>query len=101
MAGSQTAAPPPVQRTASRPGSLQQASLAILILLIVQVRPRCGVNPYVTLPAAGHPGHGSFFGNGPLLALHAGLGMFRRGSHDRAMETAQTPGSVQVSGRPW
>jgi hypothetical protein len=29
----------------------------------------------VTLPTAGHPGHASFFGNGPLLALHAALGM--------------------------
>ena len=31
---------------------------------------------YVTLPAAGHPGHASWFGNGTLLALHAALGMF-------------------------
>jgi hypothetical protein len=35
-----------------------------------------GVNLYVTLPAAGHPGHASWFGNGTLLALHAALGIF-------------------------
>ena len=52
------------------------ASLAILILLIVQFALGIGVNLYVTLPDAGHPGHGSWFGNGPLLAMHAALGMF-------------------------
>jgi hypothetical protein len=35
-----------------------------------------GVNLYVTLPTAGHPGHASWFGNGALLALHAALGIF-------------------------
>jgi hypothetical protein len=71
--------PPSVQRTASRTAGLRQASLAILIVLIVlivQFALGIGVNLYVTLPAAGHPGHGSFFGNGPLLAIHAALGMF-------------------------
>jgi hypothetical protein len=47
----------------------------MLILLIAQFGLGMGVNLYVTLPSAGHPGHGSFFGNGPLLALHAALGM--------------------------
>lgn len=76
MTGSQAAAPPSVQRTASRQAGLRQASLAILILMITQFGLGIGVNLYVTLPAAGHPGHGSFFSNGPLLALHATLGMF-------------------------
>ena len=46
------------------------------ILLIAQFGLGMGVNLYVTLPAAGHPGHGSFFSNGPLLAAHAALGTF-------------------------
>jgi len=75
MTSSQAAARPSVQRTASRQTRLRQASLAILILLIVQFALGIGLNLYVTLPAAGHPGHGSFFSNGPLLALHATLGM--------------------------
>ena len=45
-------------------------------MLIVQFALGMGVNLYVTLPAAGHPGHASWFGNGALLALHAALGMF-------------------------
>lgn len=48
----------------------------MLILLIVQFGLGMGVNLYVTLPAAGHPGHGSLYGNGPLLATHAALGTF-------------------------
>jgi hypothetical protein len=47
-----------------------------LIVLIVQFALGISVNLYVTLPAAGHPGHSSWFGNGALLALHAALGMF-------------------------
>jgi hypothetical protein len=76
MTGPQAAAPPSAQRTASRTAGLRQASLAILIVLIAQFALGSGVNLYVTLPAAGHPGHSSWFGNGPLLALHAALGMF-------------------------
>jgi hypothetical protein len=45
------------------------------IVLIVQFALGMGVNLYVTLPAAGHPGHASWFGNGALLALHAALGI--------------------------
>jgi len=60
----------------SRQARLRQANLAIVILLIVQFGLGIGVNLYVTLPAAGRPGHASWFGNGPLLALHATLGMF-------------------------
>jgi hypothetical protein len=50
--------------------------LAILIVLIVQFALGISVNLYVTLPTAGHPEHSSWFGNGPLLALHVAFGMF-------------------------
>jgi hypothetical protein len=60
---------------ASRQVGVRRASLAILIVLIVQFALGIGVNLYVTLPTAGHPGHSSWFGNGALLALHAALGM--------------------------
>jgi hypothetical protein len=76
MTGSQAVAPPAAQKTQSRQTRLRQASLAIVIVLIIQFGLGVGVNLYVTLPAAGHPGHASWFGNGPLLALHASLGMF-------------------------
>jgi hypothetical protein len=59
----------------SRRAGPRQATLAILIVLIVQFALGMGVNLYVTLPAAGHPGHASWFGNGALAALHAALGM--------------------------
>jgi hypothetical protein len=61
---------------ASRQAGLRRASLAIVIVLIVQFTLGIGVNLYVTLPAAGHPGHASWFGNGALMALHASLGIF-------------------------
>ena len=76
MTAPQTAAPASVQKRQSRQAGLRRASLAILIVLIVQFALGIGVNLYVTLPAAGHPGHSSWFGNGALLALHAALGMF-------------------------
>ena len=76
MTGPQTAAPPSAQKMESRQAGLRRVSLAILIVLIVQFAIGIGVNLYVTLPAAGHSGHSSWFGNGPLLALHAALGMF-------------------------
>jgi hypothetical protein len=76
MTGSQAVAPPAAQKNESRQAGLRQASLAIVIVLIVQFGVGIGVNLYVTLPAAGRPGHASWFGNGPLLALHAALGMF-------------------------
>jgi hypothetical protein len=47
-----------------------------VIVLIIQFGLGIGVNLYVTLPPAGRSGHSSWFGNGPLLALHAALGMF-------------------------
>ena len=76
MTGSQTVAPPALQKMESRQAGLRRASLAIVIVLIVQFALGISVNLYVTLPAAGHPGHASWFGNGPLLALHATFGMF-------------------------
>jgi hypothetical protein len=75
MTRSQAVAPPSAQKTESRQAGLRQANLALLILLAVQFALGIGVNLYVTLPAAGHPGHASWFGNGALLALHATLGM--------------------------
>ena len=76
MTGSQAVAPPSAQKMQFRQAGLRQASLAILIVLIVQFALGISVNLYVTLPTVGHPGHASWFGNGPLLALHAALGMF-------------------------
>jgi len=76
MTGYPAVAPPAAQKTQSRQVGLRRASLAIVIVLIVQFGLGIGVNLYVTLPAAGHPGHSSWFGNGALLALHASLGMF-------------------------
>ena len=75
MTRSQAVAPPSAQKTESRQAGLRQANLAVLILLAVQFALGIGVNLHVTLPAAGHPGHASWFGNGALLALHATLGM--------------------------
>jgi hypothetical protein len=76
MTGSQAVAPPAAQKKESRQAGLRRVSLAILVVLIVQFGLGISVNLYVTLPAAGRPGHASWFGNGPLLALHAALGMF-------------------------
>src|SRR5215831_152490 len=76
MTSPPTAAPPATQKIQSRQAGLRQANLAILIVLIIQFTLGIGVNLYVTLPAAGRPGHASWFGNGALLALHAALGMF-------------------------
>ena len=78
MTSPPAAAPPSTQkqRTEPRQAGLRQANLAILIVLIVQFALGMGVNLYVTLPAAGHPGHASWFGNGALLAFHAALGIF-------------------------
>ena len=74
MTSPPAAAPPSTRkhRTERRQADLRPANLAALI---VQFALGMGVNLYVTLPAAGHPGHASWFGNGALLALHAALGM--------------------------
>src|SRR5215469_16311896 len=76
MTSSQATAPPATRKRESRQAGLRSANLAILIVLAIQLALGIGVNLYVTLPAAGHPGHASWFGNGALLALHAALGMF-------------------------
>jgi hypothetical protein len=76
MASSQAAAPPTTRKRQSRQAGLRRASLGILIALIVQFALGISVNLYVTLPKAGRPGHSDWFGNGPLLAMHAALGMF-------------------------
>jgi len=72
----QAAAPPSAQKMQSRQARLRQVYLAIVMALIIQFGLGISVNLYVTLPAAGHPGHSDWFGNGPLLAMHAALGMF-------------------------
>ena len=76
MTGSHTVAQPAAQKMQSRQARLRQAYLAIVIVLLVQFGLGIGVNLYVTLPAARHPGHASWFGNGAVLALHAALGIF-------------------------
>jgi hypothetical protein len=77
MTGPQAAAPPSAQKMAARRAGLRQASLVVLIMLIVQFALGIGVNLYVTLPPAGTPGRGSdqSFSNGPLLAAHAVVGL--------------------------
>ena len=77
MTSPPAAAPPSThkRRTERRQRDLRPANLFALIVLIIQFALGMGVNLYVTLPAAGHPGHASWFGNGALLALHAALGM--------------------------
>jgi ACR3 family arsenite efflux pump ArsB len=76
MTGSQAAVSPSAQKRESRQAGLRQASLAIVIVLIVQFGLGVGVDLYVTLPDVGDPWHASWFGNGPLLAFHAALGLF-------------------------
>ena len=66
----------PVVASASRVAALRGTCMGAAVLLIIQFGLGMGVNLYVTLPGAGDPGHGSWFSNGPLLAMHAALGMF-------------------------
>lgn len=77
MTSPQAAAPPSTQKMASRRANLRPASLAALIMLIVQFALGMAVNLYVTLPSAGSPGrsHDQAFSNGPLLAAHAVVGL--------------------------
>jgi len=74
MTDQQAATASPVQKMASRRARLRQA---ILIMLVIQYALGIGVNLYVTLPPAGAAGRNSdlFFSNGPLLAIHAALGI--------------------------
>jgi len=77
MTDQQAATASPVQKMASRRARLRQANLGILIMLVIQYALGIGVNLYVTLPPAGAAGRNSdlFFSNGPLLAIHAALGI--------------------------
>jgi hypothetical protein len=70
------AVPAPAQR-ARRVSALRRASLASLLMLIVQFALGVGVNLYVTLPNAGSGGRkiSQAFSNGPALALHVVLGL--------------------------
>ena len=74
MTDPQTVAPPSAATMESRQARLRQASLAVLIVLVIQFALGMGVNLYTKLPAPGH-GHASWFGSGALLALHTALGM--------------------------
>jgi hypothetical protein len=71
------AAPAAVAPRAHRLAALRRASLAALVMLIVQFALGVGVNLYVSLPAAGSGGRGvgQSFSNGPALALHVVLGL--------------------------
>ncbi|MGH3155230.1 MAG: hypothetical protein ACRDNF_01435 [Streptosporangiaceae bacterium] len=62
---------------ARRLKGLRRASLAALLMLIVQFALGVGVNLYVSLPAAGSGGRkvSQAFTNGPTLALHVVLGL--------------------------
>jgi hypothetical protein len=73
--GAQTAAPG--QRPDHWRENLARGNLAAAIMLLIQYGLGVGVNLYVTLPAAGHGGRGigQAFSNGPVLALHAVLGL--------------------------
>jgi hypothetical protein len=72
-AGPRTGAPQPGGKMAPRRSGLRQASLAALITLTVQYALGIGVNLYVTLPAG--RGAGQAFSHGPMLAIHAVLGL--------------------------
>ena len=76
MAGSQTVPSASVRTRETRQARLRRASLTIVIVLVVQFGLGMTVNLYVALPEAGRPGHGSWFGNGVLLACHAALGLY-------------------------
>jgi hypothetical protein len=75
MTGTAAAAAP--ARPDRKMSALRRASLASLVMLIVQFALGVGVNLYVTLPAAGSGGRKSSdaFTSGPALALHVVLGL--------------------------
>jgi hypothetical protein len=71
------AALPARARQARKLSALRRASLASLVMLIVQFGLGVGVNLYVSLPSAGSGGRkiSQAFTNGPALALHVVLGL--------------------------
>jgi hypothetical protein len=73
----EAAARPAVPPRARRLAGLRRASLATLVMLIVQFALGVGVNLYVSLPTAGSGGRkiSQAFSNGPALALHVVLGL--------------------------
>lgn len=65
------------QGSTDRTASLRRASLAALVLLVIQYGIGIGINLYVTVPAADH-GHGigTAISNGPgVLAAHIVIGL--------------------------
>jgi hypothetical protein len=75
MADTGTAARPAVPQQARRLTGLRRASLATLVILIVQFGVGIGVNLYVSLPAGSSRSAGQAFSNGAGLALHVVLGL--------------------------
>lgn len=77
MTDAGTAALPAPAQQARRLSSLRRASLASLVMLIVQFGLGIGVNLYVSLPNADN-GNGKVsqaFTNGPALAVHVVVGL--------------------------
>jgi hypothetical protein len=64
-------------REARKLSALRRASLASLVMLIVQFGLGVGINLYVSLPTTGSGGRkvSQAFTNGPALALHVVLGL--------------------------
>jgi hypothetical protein len=77
MTNAGTAAVTAPAQPGRRLSALRRASLASLVMLIVQFGLGVGVNLYVSLPAAGSGGRkiSQAFTNGPALALHVVLGL--------------------------
>ncbi|HEY3958405.1 MAG TPA: hypothetical protein VGM53_34000 [Streptosporangiaceae bacterium] len=73
MADASTVARPAAAQQIRRLTGLRRASLATLVLLIVQFSVGIGVNLYVSLPTGG--GASQAFSNGAGLALHVVLGL--------------------------
>jgi hypothetical protein len=70
--GTAFASVPPTRKDLSA-RRLRLASLGMLVMLIAQYALGIGVNLFVSLP--GHGGVGQAYTHGPLLAIHASLGL--------------------------
>lgn len=77
MSNAGTATLPAPAQQVRRLTALRRASLASLVMLVVQFALGVGVNLYVSLPAAGSGGRkiSQAFTDGPALALHVVLGL--------------------------